>query len=324
MNNIIPFSGPGKYRLVNGQIVNLDNWRRCKESDKVSSRCGLTLSWTWCEDGSIGGGNLDSDSLYLVEKLQDTKYYKHKDKFNNCLLVKRQGNIYKIISLTGEELSLRNDWTTLCNDFVKDGLWIEITEEEAQKTIDYATTIAMQDQWPKYYKRAGKPSFVTGLFIERHVDKCNMVKENGSRSQPFKWDPEIHNTFIKNGDWIQISKSEVDKKLKEYNDSSATSVVDVPSSKKEEGSSMQKETAINVATSVAKFVGKWGWRAVNYWAFEPVTEVATKVMRAVRYVTLTGAIVGGVYAYNNPEKAADLIKSCLPKITVEAPEIMRG
>lgn len=322
---MIPFSGPGKYRLANGQIVNLNKSCCCKESDKVSSRCGMISSWTWCEDGSIGGGNLDSDQLYLVEKLPEVRYYKHKNKFDGSLLVKRYGeDKYHTIDLRGEERDVDHIWTMSNDSFVRYGSWIEVSEQEAQKTIDYATTIAMQDQWPKYYKRAGKPSFDTGLFIERHIDKCNMIKENGSRSGLFQWEPEFHNTFVKDGDWIQISKSEVDKKLKECNDSSATSVVDVPSSKKEEGSSMQKETAVNVATSVAKFVGKWGWRAVNYWAFEPVTEVATKVMRAVRYVTLTGAIVGGVYAYNNPEKAADLIKSCLPKITVEAPEIMRG
>jgi len=84
------------------------------------------------------------------------------------------------------------------------------------------------------------------------------------------------------------------------------------------------ETAKKVVSSVGRFTGRMVWKAMNYWAFEPVKEVVTKTMRAVRYVTLTGAVVGGIYAYNNPEGAKDMLWKCVPKVSVsfEAPEIM--
>lgn len=215
-----------------------------------------------------------------------------------------------------------------------DGNYITPYGTDGRRLILDKTTKATQE-WPKYYKRGGdKTRFDTGLFVERDKSgQCHTIKESGDFSPPFEWEPKYHDKFVKQGDWIEVSKEEVDKELKKWafdpslirnRNNSVTSVSDVSSSKKAKDIVMKKETAINVVTGVAKFAGKWGWRTVNYWAFEPATEVITKVMRAVRYVTLTGAIVGGVYAYNNPDKAVDLIKSCLPKITVEAPEIMQG
>ena len=86
------------------------------------------------------------------------------------------------------------------------------------------------------------------------------------------------------------------------------------------------ETAKNVAVGTAKFAGRMGWRALNYWLFEPTKEVTTKIMRAVRYVTLGTALVGGIYAYNNPESAKEFGKSLLPKISIsfEKPEIFKS
>lgn len=163
-------------------------------------------------------------------------------------------------------------------------------------------------------------------YIIRKGCFSNAVKKNGEIGCITDWSRNKDH-FVESGNWIEITEGDALKLL----DASASKKENVkPNTKvkgglmfiKKEEVTMEKETAIKVVTGVAKFAGKWGWRTVNYWAFEPVTEVATRIMRAVRYVTLTGAIVGGVYAYNNPEKAVDLFKSCLPKITIESPEIM--
>lgn len=141
--------------------------------------------------------------------------------------------------------------------------------------------------------------------------------------------------FVESGTWIEITEEAAHKLLganapkedalkRVTGTKSAARATDNSMFIKKEEVTVEKETAIKIVTGVAKFAGKWGWRTVNYWAFQPATEVATRILRAVRYVTLTGAIVGGVYAYNNPEKAVDLFKSCLPKITIESPEIMKG
>ena len=64
----------------------------------------------------------------------------------------------------------------------------------------------------------------------------------------------------------------------------------------------------------------------NYWLIQPTKEVATRVMRTVRYVVLAGIVSGGVYAYNNPEAAKTTLYKCLPKISisVESPEIIKS
>ena len=321
---MVPFSGPGKYKLANGQIVNLDKSRFCKESDKVSSRCGMIGRWMWSQDGSIGGGNLDNASLHLIEKLPDVKYYKHKKGFDGSLLVKRySADKYCTIDLTGKERDGDHAWTLTNDAFVKDASWIEVSEEEAEKMRDVARGATSQDNYPKYY--VGECWGASDAYVQYDSPLSYFwVNRYGAVGPPSTENRPLTKERLDVLRWKEVTKEEALKRVISSDVNSVTSVPDVSSSKKEEGNTVKKETAINVATGVAKFVGKWGWRAVNYWAFEPVTEVATKVMRAVRYVTLTGAIVGGVYAYNNPEKAADLIKSCLPKITIESPEILKS
>lgn len=109
-----------------------------------------------------------------------------------------------------------------------------------------------------------------------------------------------------------------------------TSVTSVTNVTKEEETEMSEalkfETAKAVTKSVGGFVGRMGWRGLNYWLFEPTKEVATKVMRTVRYITLATTVCGGIYAYNYPESAKDTLFKCLPKISisVDAPEIIRG
>ena len=68
----IPFTGPGKYELFNGQIVNLCELRNCLSSDKIKSKSGLVSSWLWERDGTIKGmGFEDRSLLYLKKKLED-------------------------------------------------------------------------------------------------------------------------------------------------------------------------------------------------------------------------------------------------------------
>ena len=248
--NMIPFAGAGRYRLANGQTVNLDQTMRCKPSDGISSRKGTIADWEWNADGSITGGTLDSNQLCIVEKLPDMKYYTNKTGWlDSTAYLVRTGRFYHAVTKDGKTYGTIGEWSKNKDHFVESGAWIEITEGDALKLLD----------------------------------------ANASK-------PVEPNTKVK-GDFMFTKKEEV---------------------------TVEKATAIKVATGVAKFAGKWGWRTVNYWGFQPITEVATRIMRAVRYVTLTGAIVGGVYAYNNPEKAVDLFKSCLPKITIESPEILKS
>lgn len=78
-----------------------------------------------------------------------------------------------------------------------------------------------------------------------------------------------------------------------------------------------------IVKNVAKFIGSWALRGLNYWVTEPAMNIVKRIMWSVRYVTLTTMIAGCIYGYNYPDHLKSFLSSCLPKITIEAPEIMR-
>lgn len=86
---------------------------------------------------------------------------------------------------------------------------------------------------------------------------------------------------------------------------------------------MKKETAIKVATGVTKFAASSGFRILNYWLFEPATDLGKPVVKAFRYVVFLSALSGSVYTYYHPQATLDFVKSCLPTVTVESPEILK-
>jgi hypothetical protein len=79
----------------------------------------------------------------------------------------------------------------------------------------------------------------------------------------------------------------------------------------------------NASLSIAKFVSHWAMRGANYWVFEPGLNMGKRVMWSVRYFTFLTMVAGSIYGYNNPEGLKNFALSCLPKITVEAPEILK-
>lgn len=85
------------------------------------------------------------------------------------------------------------------------------------------------------------------------------------------------------------------------------------------GTSMQKSQAI----SAAKSAGNLAFRFINYWLLEPAANIGKPVFRSVRYFTFVGVFVATLLGYKYPETTKSFIKSCLPKITVEAPEIFK-
>lgn len=313
---MIPFAGAGRYRLANGQTVNLSPSKRCQRSDKIQSGTGLCLDWVWEEDGSIRGLGSFSDMLYLVEKLPDVKYYNNPAGWlDNTAYIVREGKTWRAMSKSGV-LSDAMEWDSCRDKTIADKRWIEITEGDALKLL--GADAPKKEAWPKYF--VGIHWGESDAYVQ-----CNSptsyfwVNKNGVCSSTCN-DGDLTKEHLAKVGWEEVTKEDALKRV--AGTKSADRKADFSKFIKKEEVTMEKATAIKVATGVAKFAGKWGWRTINYWAFEPATEVVTKVMRAVRYVTLTGAIVGGVYAYNNPDKAVDLLKSCLPKITIESPEIM--
>ena len=98
----------------------------------------------------------------------------------------------------------------------------------------------------------------------------------------------------------------------------------VDSTKEEEEVIMKKETAVKVATGVAKFVGHWGFKIINYFYLETAMSVGRPIVKSIRYAVFLGTLGSAIYGYNHPEVVKNAIKSCIPKITIEAPEILNG
>lgn len=87
---------------------------------------------------------------------------------------------------------------------------------------------------------------------------------------------------------------------------------------------MKKETAIKVASVVGKFATGWGFRALNYWVFEPAAGIGRPIMKSVRYATFLGSLAALGYGYYHPQEVKDALVSCLPTVSIEAPAILSG
>lgn len=93
---------------------------------------------------------------------------------------------------------------------------------------------------------------------------------------------------------------------------------------KKEEEEMKKETAIAAGKTVGKFAARWSFAALNYWVFEPAAGIGRPIMKSVRYATFLGGLAACSYGYYHPDVVMDGIKSCLPKISIEAPSILQG
>jgi hypothetical protein len=292
----IPFSGAGQYRLANGQIVNLQENQVCKQSDKVLNAKGVTTIWRWNKNGTIDGlGFGDHSHLYLVEKIVEEKeevwpkYYKDN---GGQVIYRKSKDVYdKFYKNLTADFNSKCYYGSIDEDVIN-GYLTEITEEEFWKRA-MACRLVLQSI-PYDPVRYGKEVSVAET-------KCN-TKE-----------PLV--------DWKESLKSYIQSKPNHFYDMS-NFYVTPPTPQKE--NQMTPETAKKIATSAASTAAKYGFKAVNYFMIEPVVNIAKPILRSFRYAVCVGTLVTGFYAYHNPDVVTNTIKSCLPKVTVESPEIFRS
>jgi len=230
------------------------------------------------------------------------RYYKHKTGFgDSALFIKRTGDYWVIIKKDGQ-LSKNPPaaWNSFYEGVVNEGTYVEINQQEVDEEI-------------AKIQAASKPvktviSKITNTYLERgksyevveETTGAFKVKSNAPKSYWF---------------WADCFESEV----------SAPDNTNVgASAPKKDEEVMKKETAIKVATTVSKIVGNLTWRTLNYWLIEPAANVGRPIVKSVRYAVFLGTVATAIYGYNNPEVVKNAIKSCIPKITIEAPEIMKG
>jgi hypothetical protein len=273
--------------------------------------------WHWEKDGSIIGLTPEwMEKLKIVEecpfKVPDLPDgYKWAGGFPQFRIPKK-GEYYFSISV-----GMLNSVNLASTNFESSNFYHNGKRFILEKTLKASETPKETVTVVKYYKHREKFSGEIA-FIKRADNKYRCVQKNGDSVRDQTW-VSACDIYVRDGSWIEISEGDALKLL-----DTGTTVPDASSSKKEEGNTVKKETALKVVGAVARFAGNWGFRALNYWVFEPAAGFGKPILKSVRYATFLGMVGGSVYGYYHPKEVKDAIKSCLPKITIEAPEIMRG
>lgn len=92
--------------------------------------------------------------------------------------------------------------------------------------------------------------------------------------------------------------------------------VSVPVTKEEK---MKSSTFVNVVKSAAsRTLG-----AANHFYVEPAKIIGGYVKRSVRYAVFFGTLTGIIYGFNDPAALKKKVTSCMPKITIEAPDALK-
>lgn len=243
----------------------------------------------------------------------DTKYVKRINENEYTVILRKDGKEPPNEILT---------WDKLRDQIVAEGTWVEVPEAEVNRFV--ASFKKPEESkplnFPVYYKN--KKGFSSDTkYVKRTSKYYYTINNKGIISSFHPW-TNITDSIVNKEDpnWIEVPESEVLDFIASVTVTEANSTL----VKKEEEIEMKKETAIAAGKTVAKFAGTWGFRAANYWLFEPAVNIARPIMRGVRYITLVGALCAAGYGYNHPEMVKNAIKSCIPKITIEAPEVLKG
>lgn len=283
----------------------------------------------------------DKEYVEMHNYVDFPRYYKHSENgfVDNIKYIKRNGETTRqIINKDGSLEDKGYTWCRNCDYYVKKGIWIEVSESEVKDFISWACVQTPTIKFPIYYQHktgfTGETKYVKKISENQYtVILKNTGKE--AENEEYKWD-KCRDESVTNGTWIEVPAAEVESFMasfkkpegakKEVNDfiASVTVTEANPTLVNKKEIEMKKETLVKVASGTARFAGNWGFRAANYWLFEPAINIAKPIMKGVRYITFVGLLCAAGYGYNYPEVVKNAIKSCIPKITIEAPEVLKG
>lgn len=88
----------------------------------------------------------------------------------------------------------------------------------------------------------------------------------------------------------------------------------------------KEEEIMKVNPVVAKSASVTFWavkKLTNYFFVETAVNIARPIVKSVRYAIFLSVLGGVGYGYYHPEVVKNFVKSCIPKITIEAPEILK-
>ncbi len=346
----IPFSGPGKYRLVNGQIVNLNEERDCLRSDNIKNKAGTYLDWGWHKDGTITGLGfpVQDNSLFLAEKIEEEEYYLAKSCsiFNHGVYWTKVGKDWWYHTKLENKYCDMSTETTFQDGIVRGDL-IKCTKEDALK----------------YYEAAIiKPTPPHGYVI---ADDDHIIKEDDL------FNPKA-NRGRGNTKWTQAEAHSINTKVKVFTSSFdvATKIMSAPKmlvakitnryltkgqSYEVVGDYHPKDVLFKVKVDTrgyglyffadcfeleqekhtnedaklvapSKPVDVLGVEDSKYFVAEKstvsrfdywITQPAKNFANVGRHVLFAAAVSSIIYGAVNPVKIVSVVKSCLPKVNIE-------
>lgn len=367
------FDGPGKYELVNGQVVDLDERRVCLESNKIVDSNGntFTFTWAWEQDGTIVGFFPNRPSLFLSKKLESAPKASDSSNPSEYVILDMDKYGHLLGRMKIDEYQVKNwhenKWELICTpqyrsmksyaDSVSECKWrckrkdlptLVPTEKAKENTkakgsyedpeeivkitdIDHVgrkgdyISIHGDNKWTPISSTIGEILSKPFSFGCKRKDLPLANPANSTNPTPTPTvaalkPPNTYNTYSpytymdKSVKW-SIGSKEVFANLASFNDA-----VSFKPEKEKEEEKMKKETAI----AVSKFAGTWAFRTLNYWGIEPALGIFRPIIKSVRYATFLGGLCAGCYGYYHPEVVVNGIKSCIPKISIEAPSILQG
>lgn len=201
-------------------------------------------------------------------------------------------------------------WSHIHDRELKNGYYTEISEDEYVRNTSTETL-------PKYY--ADKNCCVKKYTDEQGQIKKDIITFTGVRFSNRVWS-DVDTECVANSELIETTEQCFDY----YNLYSNN----LNSQQKGTAMNPEKQTIFNIDTTTpigktVQAVKTYGFKAANYFVFEPAVHIGKPILKSIRYILFVGGLTAAVYGINNPELVSNTVKSCLPKVSIQAPDILR-
>lgn len=341
--------GQNKYFVKRGDVWARWDWFSKKEI--VDTR-GESFWAIFIADGKIKPSTKEEALIRVAITKQEVvvsapqeswpKYYVRTDGFlvDSAIAVKRTSeNGFNLVGKNGFVIgSVNRPWDSSVDVYVRNKKWKEITTEEADKLI-YGGKIKQKSQeietkspQEQYYIATGSP-FNFAVYWMKQFDSWYYTNEYRKNAIDLSSDKTFQEG-IDRKTLIPCSKEEALAHFEKVTNKKEVNTppkkeklhIVVPQLTKSTVSlpvSSPKEVKMNTFVSIVKSVGNSALRAAKHVYVEPAVIVGGHIKRSLRYVVFFGTIAGAIYGVNNPEKLKKNLMAYMPKVTIEAPEIMK-
>lgn len=113
---------------------------------------------------------------------------------------------YVLVGSDGSHLS-KGQWDSECDKYVRNGVWIEVTEEQARE--------GAKPGWKtKYYKRRESAEFASDVvYLERYAhDQYQAFNSLGAVVTHKEWG-QCEDGHVASGEWVEVSEADAKRRV---------------------------------------------------------------------------------------------------------------